>query len=306
MELVRYNNFQKDNWDLFISMSINGNFMYYRNYLDYHSERFVDHSLLAIKYGEIVAVLPAHADEEKLCSHFGLTYGGWIFGKGFSSSDFIQLFSAFEKYGADNKFKELLYKQKPSIFSPHLCETDSWVMWRNNWELFRRDLSFAIDLKMHVGYASDKRYRINKSVRNDLNIVWQGDTKIFLELVNQNLQSRYSVNAVHSLEEMLKLQTLFPDNISTITVSHNGIFLGGTWLFEDNNFVHTQYLHSNEIGKKLGAIEFLIFSLIEKYKLNKRWLIFVCFGQLQGASGYQQGKLDHEIRGTRLHRGLHI
>ena len=38
----------------------------------------------------------------------------------------------------------------------------------------------------------------------------------------------------------------------------NNDIIGGTLLFIDNNFLHTQYLHSNLRGKELNALEFLI------------------------------------------------
>jgi hypothetical protein len=70
------------------------------------------------------------------------------------------------------------------------------------------------------------------------------------------------------------LQNRFPNNIKTMAVYKDSLFLGGIWLFQDSNFIHTQYWHTNDDGKDLGASEFLVHTLIEEYKLNKRWLSF--------------------------------
>ena len=47
--------------------------------MDYHAERFLDHSLMLYEEGRLAAVLPANMDAEGvLASHDGLTYGGLV------------------------------------------------------------------------------------------------------------------------------------------------------------------------------------------------------------------------------------
>jgi hypothetical protein len=94
-----------------------------------------------------------------------------------------------------------------------------------------------------------------------------------MALVDENLGGKYGTKAVHTHQEVALLQSRFPKNIQTVLVYQNESFLGGAWLFIDNDFVHTQYLHTNELGKELCAVEFLVDTLLETHN-NKRYFNF--------------------------------
>ena len=65
-------------WNEFIDKSRNGTFLFNRNYMDYHADRFQDFSLMAYKKNKLYAVLPANRVGDVLYSHQGLSYGGFI------------------------------------------------------------------------------------------------------------------------------------------------------------------------------------------------------------------------------------
>ena len=46
LSIAVYKPENKASWDVFVSKAKNGIFLFYRDYMDYHSERFHDHSLL--------------------------------------------------------------------------------------------------------------------------------------------------------------------------------------------------------------------------------------------------------------------
>ena len=46
MEIHRYEPTDKTSWDKFVQGSKNGTFLFLRDYMDYHSDRFDDHSLM--------------------------------------------------------------------------------------------------------------------------------------------------------------------------------------------------------------------------------------------------------------------
>ncbi|ASB48311.1 hypothetical protein [Alkalitalea saponilacus] len=270
---VRYHDDEKKAWDEFIQQSWNGVFLFYRSFMDYHQERFTDHSLLVYKGKKLKAVLPANENDGVLYSHQGLTYGGWVLSPRFSSSDLDALFLDLEVYLKEQGIRRFEYKQKPYVFDKHPNDSDLWVLWKNGYEMWRRDLSFFIDLKNFAGFARDKRYRFNKAGRNNLRIDEKGDAATYMTLVNENLSRKYNTKAVHSTDEVLLLQNRFPKNIKTILVYREDLFLGGTWMFTDNDFIHTQYLHFNDEGRDLCAAEFLINYLLDTYK-DKRYLSF--------------------------------
>ena len=77
-EITRYSADKKAEWNDFISRSKNGTFLFNRNYMDYHSDRFDDHSLMFYIKDRLYAVLPANVKDGTLYSHQGLTYGGLV------------------------------------------------------------------------------------------------------------------------------------------------------------------------------------------------------------------------------------
>ena len=46
IEIQQYIPALRPEWDCFIANSRNGTFLFFRNYMDYHSDRFIDNSLL--------------------------------------------------------------------------------------------------------------------------------------------------------------------------------------------------------------------------------------------------------------------
>ena len=65
-------------WNDFVSKSKNGTFLFHRDFIEYHSDKFDDFSLLVFFKQELVALLPANQVNNTIFSHQGLTYGGLI------------------------------------------------------------------------------------------------------------------------------------------------------------------------------------------------------------------------------------
>ena len=76
----------KSEWDAFVSASKNGLFLFYRDYMDYHHDRFPDHSLLIYRRNKLYALLPANQKGNILYSHQGLTFGALIFNQPFTTA----------------------------------------------------------------------------------------------------------------------------------------------------------------------------------------------------------------------------
>ena len=58
LSIRRYNKEDKEKWNAFNKESKNPLFMFDRGYMDYHEDRFVDHSLLFYEDDTLVALLP--------------------------------------------------------------------------------------------------------------------------------------------------------------------------------------------------------------------------------------------------------
>src|ERR1035441_8256517 len=95
MEIVKYESSIAEIWDRFIEESKNGNFLFKRQYLEYHADRFTDYSLICYdENGRLVAVMPASVSDDVITSHGGLTYGGLISGTEMKTATMVKVFGA--------------------------------------------------------------------------------------------------------------------------------------------------------------------------------------------------------------------
>ena len=77
-DIRRYSADRADEWNAFVAVSKNATFLFDRRYMDYHSDRFQDCSLMVYYKSSLYALLPANLKGDTLYSHQGLTYGGLL------------------------------------------------------------------------------------------------------------------------------------------------------------------------------------------------------------------------------------
>ena len=79
ISVVSYTPDRKDHSDALIQGSPCANLLFYRNFMEYHADRFNDASVLVYQEDRPVAVFPANLTQDgQVVSHQGLTYGGII------------------------------------------------------------------------------------------------------------------------------------------------------------------------------------------------------------------------------------
>ena len=95
IEIKRYTPQEKQDWNDFVAKSRQGTFLFDRNYMDYHQDRFHDHSLMIFYNGKLCALLPANEVVDKtLISHQGLTDGGLLTCNKMTAAITCQVFEA--------------------------------------------------------------------------------------------------------------------------------------------------------------------------------------------------------------------
>src|SRR5690349_13343924 len=108
----RYTASRKLEWDTFVSAAKNATFLFSRDYMDYHSDRFTDHSLMIFNDHAVVAVLPANLNKNgTLVSHEGLTYGGLVVSRAATLDDVLSSFHEALRYLGQKQISKLLYKR---------------------------------------------------------------------------------------------------------------------------------------------------------------------------------------------------
>ena len=131
-EIIRYESSMAARWNEFVRQSRNGTLLHERGYMDYHSDRFTDCSLVALREGKLCALLPACVEGDTLWSHRGLTYGGWLMPlKHFDATVMIDVMDAACQWMSENGIKRLVYKPVPHIYHRYPCEEDLYALFRH-------------------------------------------------------------------------------------------------------------------------------------------------------------------------------
>lgn len=272
MEIKRYNIDCKQEWDAFIRSSRNGTFLLCRDFMDYHAHRFHDHSYLFYADGELIALLPGNESDGVYYSHQGLTYGGLVVSEKTSA---IQVLAAFDllldtlRYQG---FAKLVYKAIPHIYHRQPAEEDLYALFRNNAVLTERYISSAISLPSGSVYSRTRRNGLKKADKNSLVVAESHDFDSFWEILNSNLDAKYSTEPVHSVAEIQYLKERFPNEIKLYIASDlEGNVLAGTVAFITNTLVHLQYTAGTEEGKRSGAIDILVDYIIREICSDKKY-----------------------------------
>lgn len=272
IEIQKYEVEKKSEWNRFIQNSKNGLFLFNRDYMDYHSDRFRDSSFMFYKKGKLVGVMPASIHHDMLISHGGLTFGGIISDHSMKALLMLDIFKSLSEYANNNNCKKLIYKVIPHIYHSAPAEEDLYALFLNNAKLIRRDVSSTIDRDATVPFAELRRRCVKKAEKSGLGISRTNDFKQFMEIVTYVLKAYHNATPVHSSDEIKKLADKFPENIKLFAAYKKDVMLAGSIVYESVNVAHAQYIASTDEGKEVCASDLLFKHLIADYRSKK--LIF--------------------------------
>ena len=260
----------EEEWNRTLSESRNGTFLINRKYLDYHSDRFTDHSLLFELNGEVIALFPANERGGVVYSHQGLTYGGLIMTSRCKGAVVLEIFEMLISYYREFGFEELIYKPIPHIYHTKPSEEDLYALYRNNAQTISCGISSTINLSEEVSFNSLRTRGVKKALANNVEVKEECDFSQFWEVLTSNLEQRHSVSPVHSISEIKLLKSRFPENIRLYTATKDDEILAGVVIYETETCVHSQYIATTQLGREISALDLLFSYLIkERYKEAK-------------------------------------
>lgn len=284
----RYQESDYGKWNTFVSQAKNATFLFHRNFMDYHKDRFEDFSLMVFEGEKIVAILPANRIGESVYSHQGLTYGGLVYRENLKLASVIQIFKEILFFLSENKITKIQLKTLPSIYHSKPAEELNYALFLAEAQLIRRDTLAVIDLSKPFQFSKTRKRGIQKGINNGLIIKEDNNFEPFWNhVLIPNLKLKHNAEPVHTLKEIQLLKEHFSKNIRQFNVYYNDQIVGGTTIFESKNVAHCQYISKFEKQEKLGSLDFLYDYLINKVFAHKRFFDF-------GISNENQGKILNE------------
>lgn len=277
MIVRRYSSDDIQEWNACLKVSRNGLFMFNRYYMDYHRDRFEDHSLMFYDEDSLIGIMPCSMHDGTLKSHGGLTYGGIISGTDMRQALMIKCMEALKKYCIDSRINEIIYKAVPAIYHIQPAEDDVFALRFCGGELEKVEASTVINLANPIPMSKLRKRQIRKAKKEFVEIAVENNKDAyleFMELQTQVLLEHHGISAVHTGEEMFLLHSRFPNHIHLYTARMNGELIAGSIVFEYEDAIHTQYLCANKQAREIGALDATIEKIKENYGTSKRWLDF--------------------------------
>ena len=278
IRLIRYSPEMAPEWDRFVTeTATNATFLHRRGYMDYHSDRFADCSLMAYDdKGRLMAVLPANIEGTVLWTHHGLTYGGWLTAnRHFDSGAMLRLWDEFVAWMRSEGITELIYKAVPHIFQRYPSDDDLYALFRLGAVQNEAIVSSALPLDRPVLMNSASRWRASRTRRKGIVIGRDDDYEGFMSILADRLDERYGATPVHTLAEIRLLSSRFPENIRLITArTPDGELLAGTVVYVTDTVTHAQYIATTAEGRRLGVFAAIVDYLIEHECAGRQWLDF--------------------------------
>jgi hypothetical protein len=265
VEIVPYEPGLKAIWDGFLSRAKNGHFLFFRDYMDYHADRFRDSSLIFMEGGRPAALFPANLAGDVLWSHQGLTFGGVVADRGITAGKTLKIFRLLRDRCAAGGIKSIVYKPIPYMYHLLPAQEDLYALFRVGARLVRRDLSAVISLSDRLPFSKGKRHGTSRARNAGVDVRTDDDLVVFMDLLERVLAERHGAKPTHSLDELRKLAGRFPDNIKLVSAHRDGAMLAGIILYEYGPVAHTQYMASGEEGLACGALDLLVDYVVNEY-----------------------------------------
>lgn len=277
MEIKRYSDQDKGVWDQFNKSAKNSLFMFDRDFMEYHKDRFQDHSLMFYQDGELLGILPMTEKDNTLISHGGLTFGGIITHETMRQEKMNMCISLLVDYATSNGFTSIIYKTIPYIYCNQAAEEDRYALYTAGFQLECMDVSSYVNLDAPIKMPKGRKAQISRARREGVLIERRDDLtsyEEFIDLENAVLSERHDTKAVHSAQELKYLHDCFPENVHLVLGAKDKRIISGTVLFEYENVVHTQYMAADNEARRIGALDLVIADVIEQYRGQKQWLDF--------------------------------
>lgn len=277
--IERYGAGDRRRWNEFVAASRNGTFLFDRDYMDYHSDRFEDYSLMAYKGDRLLGMLPANLtrDDMTLHSHQGLTYGGWILPMSHvDGGDMLSLFGEMRRFLREEGVVALDYKPLPWFYSQIPAQDDIYALFRMGAEMTETTLSSTIDLRSPRGFNTLQRRHLRKASALGAEVVETTDTEAFWNMLASCLSERHGARPVHSAAELELLRSRFPDNIRIfiVTLPGYGGPQAGVCVFDTGRVAHAQYIATTPKGRELNFLTLLFDRLINEVFADRRYFDF--------------------------------
>ncbi|ERL99462.1 hypothetical protein HIMB11_00408 [Rhodobacteraceae bacterium HIMB11] len=267
-KIERYKPKQKALWDQLLRESNAGNLIIHRDFLEYHSDRFEDFSIMVFADQKLIGIMPANIVGDTWYSHQGLTFGGlYTLPKYDNLNALLKIFECLNSFLRSNNIKKTVIKPAPDFYCAKNNNPLNYIL-RNHFGTFI-DVNIIANStilpKNGINLSTLRKRKYKQGKKNYCVIKDTFEIEAFYHNLKINLNTRHGVDPVHTLSELLQLKNKFPDDIELRWIEGNDDAIdAGLLLFKNSTNVHAQYITSSPQGRQKGALDYLIVSYLNE------------------------------------------
>lgn len=274
LRVERYESRLQKDWDEFVARSKNGVFLFYRTYLEYHADRFADHSLLFFDDSRLLALLPANRRGNVLASHGGLTFGGFVTDDKMKTPIMLELFDALQQHCRSESIERVIYKPVPHIYHRLSAEEDLYALFVRDGRLVQRDVSSTVVVRERPSLSKGRKWAVKRAKAHGVEVRLSADIEGFMAIEEENLRTKYGVKPTHSAAELRLLAERHPDHIKLFGAYRGETLLGGIVVYENRHVVHAQYIATTPEGREIAALDCIVDGLLNEVYADRTYFDF--------------------------------
>jgi hypothetical protein len=158
----------------------------------------------------------------------------------------------------------LHYEAVPHIYHKVPSTDDLYALSCLEAVRYRCDLSAAVDLTLRPKLRKDRRSDLNKARRSGVQVEsWPSYLEPSWAVLEKNLGTKHGARPVHTLEEIIRLRGMFPEQIKCLVGTVEGEIVVGIVLFHTSQVVHIQYTAT------MGNYSAAALTAVMDYGINK-------------------------------------
>lgn len=285
----RYQQSFQEEWDRYVRQANNGTLFHLRRFLGYHPPgRFQDHSLIFTGPKGLLALFPAAEQEASgqrhLVSHPGASYGGLVTPIGLSFQNSYDLVESLLEYAGRQGFHRITLTLPPTIYNRHLSNYADFAFLQHGFTYQRREVSSILYLEETpeenlAKFTDASRRAVKRARQSGVQVRFSDDLATFYDILLHNLKRRHNVQPTHTLDELLRLANLFPDEIHLLAAYLDGRMIAGITTFDANPDVTLAfYISHDEAYQQYRAVNLMFYEMIRwASKQGFRYLDFGIF-----------------------------
>ena len=288
----KYHENDYEKWNAFIAQAKNATFLFHRDFMEYHKDRFEDYSLIVLNDEKWVAVLPANVVDNQVFSHQGLTFGGLVCLEDVKVELIETVFESILAFFKENKMNNFILKPILDFYQSRVSNELNYFLFQNKASLMKRSMNLVIDYSKPLRISKSKLKHYRRVSKLGISIEEAVDCNLFWnQILIPRLEEKYQTKPVHSLEEINQLKTSFPENIKQFNAYYEGEIVAGITLFISKKVVKSQYGATSLKGESVRVLDFLFIKLINEYSFEYS---FFDMGIVDDGDFYNKGLLKQK------------